>query len=232
VTNTLRAVGVRHINLQSPFSSDLVAAHQADRYFEAMGMECGEQGSTQTLILPTKLEKRGQEILRAWNWSGESPLVLIHPGSGSAHKCVEAWRLATVIEWLIEADMTPMLLEGPADRQRVEQVLSSLTTPVPVIRELNLSVVAGVLSKAALYLGHDSGITHLAAALAIPTVACFGPTQTSRWGPLGPTVSVLSGMPCTCSNWSEVETCHEQACLQIPPDRMIEACRTQLMRRS
>lgn len=232
VTNTLRAVGVRHINLQSPFSSDLVAAHQADRYFEAMGMERGEQGSTQTLILPTKLEKRGQEILRAWKWSDESPLVLIHPGSGSAHKCVEAWRLATVIEWLIEAGMTPMLLEGPADRQRVEQVLSSLTTPVSVIRELNLSVVAGVLSKAALYLGHDSGITHLAAALAIPTVACFGPTQTSRWGPLGPTVSVLSGMPCICSNWSEVETCHEQACLQIPPDRMIEACRTQLMRRS
>lgn len=232
VTNTLRAVGVRHINLQSPFASGLVAAHQADRYFEAIGMESGSQGFTRTLILPTKLAKGGEEILQSWNWCGESPLVLIHPGSGSAHKCVDAWRLATVIEWLIEAEMTPMLLEGPADCQQVAKVLSSLTRPVPVIRELNLSAVAGVLAKVALYLGHDSGITHLAAALAIPTVACFGPTQASRWAPLGSTVSVITGMPCACSNWSEVETCHEQACLQIPPDRMIEACRTQLMRRS
>lgn len=232
VSNTLRAVGVRYINLQSPFSPELVAVHQADRYFEAIGIDASRKGFTYSLVLPADLKRQGQAILQACDWSGESPLVMIHPGSGSVHKCVEAWRFATVIEWLIKADMTPILIEGPADCQPVAKVLSSLTRPVPVIRNQNLSAVAGALAKAALYLGHDSGMTHLAAALAIPTVACFGPSHAFRWAPLGPTVSVVSGMPCVCSNWNEVERCHERVCLQIPSESMIEACRTQLTRRS
>lgn len=232
VSNTLLAVGVRYINLQSPNSPELVAVHQADRYFEAIGIDASRKGFTYSLVLPADLKRQGQAILQACDWSGESPLVMIHPGSGSVHKCVEAWRFATVIEWLIKADMTPILIEGPADCQPVAKVLSSLTRPVPVIRNQNLSAVAGALAKAALYLGHDSGMTHLAAALAIPTVACFGPSHASRWAPLGPTVSVVSGMPCVCSNWNEVERCHERVCLQIPSESMIEACRTQLTRRS
>ncbi len=232
VTQTLRAAGVERINLQSSFSPDLVACHQADRYFEAIGMDGVGHDFTRPMVLPDELVNLGEKSLQACKWNGEYQLVLIHPGSGSRFKCVEAWRLATLIGWLIEADMTPMLLEGPADRQTVTEVLSSLPEPVPVIRDLNLSAVAGVLTKASLYVGHDSGLTHLAAALAIPTVACFGPTRASRWAPLGSTVAVVSGTPCVCSKWSEVETCRERACLQIPLEYLIDTCRIQLGRRS
>lgn len=232
LTDSLRAAGVGSINLQSPCFSDLAAIHQADRYFEAIGMEWIGQEFTHSLILPAERARQGQRVLEAWNWNGRSPLVLLHPGSGSLHKCVEAWRLAKVIEWLIEAGTTPMLLEGPADERQVAQVRSALTVSVPVIRELSLSIVAGVLAHAALYVGHDSGMTHLAAALSIPAVACFGPTQASRWAPRGPMVSVISGRPCVCAGWSNVETCRDKFCLQIPVEDMIEACRNQLLRQS
>ena len=229
LTDSLRAAGIESINVQSPFSSDLAATHQADRYFEAIGMEWIGQEFTHPLILSGELKRQGQRILEACNWNGASPLVLIHPGSGSVHKCVEARRLAKVIEWLLEAHMTPMLLEGPADERQVAQLRSSLTVSVPVIRELRLSIVASVLAHAALYVGHDSGMTHLAAALAIPTVACFGPTHASRWAPRGSRVSVLSGRPCVCVDWNQVETCDEKVCLQISMESMIEACRTHLV---
>lgn len=232
LTATLSDAGVGSINLQSPFSSDLVATHQSDRYFEAIRMPGSGQDFTSSLILPAELERQGRKVLQACHWNGTSPLVLVHPGSGSLHKCIEAWRLAKVIEWLIEADLTPMLLEGPADCRPVAQVLSSLAMPVPVIRGLSVSAVAGVMAQAQLYLGHDSGMTHLAAALAIPTVACFGPTPASRWAPRGPMVSVISGMPCVCSDWSKVETCHDRVCLHIPVEDMIAACRAQFMKRS
>ncbi len=230
VADTLRAVGVQSINLRSSWSADFLAEHQTDRYLETVEMEGVGQAVNHPLILPPVVSAQAQQILKALNWNSGPPLVVIHPGSGSAYKCVEAWRLAHVIEWLSQAGMTPMLLEGPADREPVAQVLSALTIPVPVIRGLNLSTAAAVLAQAALYLGHDSGITHLAAALAIPTIACFGPTNSSRWAPLGPTVAVLSGMPCTCSGWSAVKNCPERVCLQIAPERMIEACRSQLAR--
>ncbi len=232
LTDSLRAAGVERINLQSPFFSDLAAIHQAERYFEGIGMEWIGQEFTHSLILSAQCVRQGQRILKACNWNDRSPLVLLHPGSGSLHKCVEAWRLAKVIEWLIEAGTTPMLLEGPADERQVAKVRSSLTVSVPVIRELNLSIVAGVLAQATLYVGHDSGMTHLAAALSIPVVACFGPTQASRWAPRGSMVSVISGRPCVCAGWRNVETCRDKICLQIPVEDMIEACRTQLLRRS
>jgi len=46
--------------------------------------------------------------------------------------------------------------------------------------------------RAALYVGNDSGITHLAAAVGVPVVALFGPTDPARWAPRGGRVEVLA----------------------------------------
>ena len=46
------------------------------------------------------------------------------------------------------------------------------------------------LARASLYIGNDSGITHLAAAVGTPTLALFGPTDPAVWAPRGPNVRV------------------------------------------
>jgi ADP-heptose:LPS heptosyltransferase len=51
--------------------------------------------------------------------------------------------------------------------------------------------LVGLLRKARLYVGHDSGITHLAAMLGVPSIALFKKTDATRWGPLGPAVRVI-----------------------------------------
>jgi ADP-heptose:LPS heptosyltransferase len=66
-----------------------------------------------------------------------------------------------------------------------------------VLRQADLPLVAGILEGALLYLGHDSGITHLAAAVGAPTVAVFGPTDPRVWRPRGPRVRVLGGTAVT-----------------------------------
>jgi heptosyltransferase III len=55
----------------------------------------------------------------------------------------------------------------------------------------NLFDLARWLAGAALYIGNDSGITHLAAAVGIPVIALFGPTSPDIWAPRGPNVTVL-----------------------------------------
>ena len=50
---------------------------------------------------------------------------------------------------------------------------------------------ARILRKAAAYVGNDSGITHLAAALGVPVAALFGPTDPNRWAPRGRDVQIL-----------------------------------------
>jgi ADP-heptose:LPS heptosyltransferase len=136
-----------------------------------------------------------------------------------------AEHVAPVVEWLHQKGTFPVLLEGPSDGQLVNRVQQLLEVAVPVLRDAKLSTVAASISQARLYIGHDSGITHLAAALSIPTIACFGPTKSSQWAPLGNRVTVLTGDTCRCLDWSSVMNCREQTCLRIPPARIVEACR-------
>jgi ADP-heptose:LPS heptosyltransferase len=80
--------------------------------------------------------------------------------------------------------------------------------------------MAGVIAHANTFVGHDSGLTHLAAALHVPTIALFGPTDPRRWAPRGPHVKVVSGASCRCHGWEAVRACVEKTCLQITPEQI------------
>ena len=60
-----------------------------------------------------------------------------------------------------------------------------------VLIDAPLVVVAEHLQRCSCYLGNDSGITHLAAMLGIPTIALFGPSDPAIWRPVGPDVEVI-----------------------------------------
>jgi hypothetical protein len=95
-----------------------------------------------------------------------------------------------------------------------------------VLRDLNLSLLAGVIAQAELFLGHDSGVTHLSGLLGVPTVALFGPTNPDRWAPRSNRVTVLQAGPCLCSSWEAVRTCAEKPCLAISVEQLIARCKT------
>jgi heptosyltransferase-3 len=59
----------------------------------------------------------------------------------------------------------------------------------------DLYELARWLAAASLYIGNDSGITHLAAAAGAPVIAIFGPTDPALWAPRGPRVRVIQGNP-------------------------------------
>ncbi|MCB1102996.1 MAG: hypothetical protein KDL10_11560, partial [Kiritimatiellae bacterium] len=60
----------------------------------------------------------------------------------------------------------------------------------------HLSEVVHLFRSAGRYIGNDSGITHLAAACGVPTLAIFGPTDPAVWAPLGAHVTVIrTGQP-------------------------------------
>ncbi len=232
IADTLRDLGVQRVCVQSPSSPHLLSEHQAARYIEVLEGKFASEVKSSPLMISASAREHGTQILQALNWSMQQCLVVIHPGSGSIHKCMEASCFTPVITWLDREGAFPVLLEGPSDGECVARVLGALSVSVPVIRGRELSSSAGVLSHADIYLGHDSGMTHLAAALSIPTIACFGPTNPRRWAPLGHRVSILTGELCRCHDWTSVECCREKVCLGIHPERVIEGCRELLMRRS
>lgn len=232
VAETLRTLGVQQVRVKSPAAHDLLSEHQAARYLEVVEGRVINVVDHRPLVLSATLGEMGRQILQPFNWSDRQRIALVHPGSGSTKKCLDPPRLASVIEWLHREGIISLLLEGPADHELVTQVSASVTVAIPIIRGLDLSTAAAVLSHAGLYVGHDSGMTHLAAALSIPTLACFGPTNPRRWAPLGSRLSILTGALCGCPTWDDVERCQERTCLHITPERIIKACRILLMKQA
>jgi heptosyltransferase-2 len=127
----------------------------------------------------------------------EARLVAIHPGSGGESKTWPAENWAELGKRLAGASgVTLLLIEGEADTEAAARVAEAWQDLRLVrARLLPLPVLAAVLGRAALFLGHDSGITHLAAASRrdLPVIALFGPTDPAGWAPPRPAVQVLRG---------------------------------------
>jgi ADP-heptose:LPS heptosyltransferase len=75
---------------------------------------------------------------------------------------------------------------GAAEREMAAPVLAALPGAVDLVGTLALPEVAAVLRRAALYLGNDSGLMHLAAAAGAPVVGLFGQSDAREYGPVGP----------------------------------------------
>lgn len=223
LAGVLRRCGVPKIWIQSPFSSTLRERHQRDRFLETIGEGNTNGLEEDTLQIPPHLIEEGRICLENEGILKDRSLVLIHPGSGSAHKCLKPEKLSNIIEQLQNRKMSPVLLEGPADQGMVEDVLRLLRKKPPVLRRLDLSRLAGVFTHTAMYLGHDSGVTHLAALLGVRTVAIFGPTDPDRWAPHGHHVAILRGAPCVCPTWQAVKNCREKPCLDLGNEEILTA---------
>jgi heptosyltransferase-3 len=122
---------------------------------------------------------------------GRKPIV-IQPGSGGVHKCWHLDNFLSVAKMLKDKGADVLFLLGPAETERFnEEDMATIVMSAPRLTCPPLTDVVAVLSNAAGYLGNDSGITHLAAAMGVRTVAVFGPTNPAIYTPLGPEVTVL-----------------------------------------
>jgi heptosyltransferase III len=119
-----------------------------------------------------------------------SPYVVVHPGPLTAYK---RWPLAywqTLITWLVEQGWQVVLSASPAkqDLQLNQDIVSLLDEAtreniVDTAGKLSIPQARSLIQGAHLYIGVDTSITHLAAACNIPTVALFGPTPPTNFGP-------------------------------------------------
>lgn len=216
-------LGIARVQIQSPFSPGLRARHHGHRFLETLGETTGDIPPEGMVQVPQHLSEWGKDYLEALRISRDQPLVLVHPGSGSIHKCLDPKRVAVLIERLRQGRMCPLVLEGPADQDAVDHALQYVGQPPLVLRELDLSQLAGVLTQVTFYIGHDSGVTHLSALLGVRTIAVFGPTDHHRWAPPGSHVTILRGSSCMCETWETVKECTDKPCLKVPMEEILLA---------
>jgi len=186
VAASLRRSGVRRVVQwpSHPPSGTHVVAHLLGA-LEAAGLG--------TACRAPSLPPRPAWLDAARAWLGSQGLggrfAAIHPGSGGRAKRWPVERFAALAQGL--AVPTVWLLgpaeEGDAEAHDVGRRLGVVAQGLP------LATLAGLLASCSAYVGNDSGVTHLAAAVGAPTVALFGPTEPAVWAPLGAHVKALGG---------------------------------------
>lgn len=124
-----------------------------------------------------------------------APVIALHPGSGSPRKNwgLENWtRLATGLQRESGAHLLIVAGEAEATVQAaLRTLMDSAGTKYTLADSLPLPELADRLAGCALFLGHDTGPAHLAAACGVPCVLVFGPTDPAVWAPSGAHVRVV-----------------------------------------
>jgi heptosyltransferase-3 len=132
--------------------------------------------------------------------------LAIHPGSGSRNKNWPIGHWAALLSELMPMFDEVLLISGEADNEIAEAILPLIpATKLRPCFNRSLWDLLSELSPSRLFIGHDSGVTHVAAATGVATVALFGPTDPSIWAPNGDHVIVIRSPDRTMAGLS-VET--------------------------
>ena len=203
-----------------PFRPDRTAGHQADYYLTCL------QHPPAPAALPAVMLRH--EALRWCEdfWVRQSferqPILTIAPGSGAREKNWPAEYFLAVARWWREATGgVVLLLIGPVEKERGG--IDPLRGHCIVASDLNLSQAAALLNRSDVYLGNDSGISHLAAAIGVRTVALFGPSDDRQWAPRGEKVVVMRrNLGCSPCQDLTMRICLEHTCLgTLHPEEII-----------
>jgi len=122
-----------------------------------------------------------------------APTLALHPGSGSEKKNWPENKWADLLQHLVHhTDSHLLLIGGEAEGERLQRLAAALPiTRTKVAQSLPLADLARLIQQCDAFIGHDSGISHLAAALGLPGVVLWGNTREEIWRPPQDRVIVL-----------------------------------------
>ncbi len=119
--------------------------------------------------------------------------AVILPGAGQPEKILSAAILAETARSLVSSGMDVVVAWGPSERDRAGTIVELGGAGVHLAPPTDLVELTALLGSAAVVVGGDTGPVHLAASLAVPTLAVFLTTDPERNGPSGARVGVVSG---------------------------------------
>ena len=181
-TNVKRAGVKNYLSAYTPITDENHASTQLARGLESMALFLDDPAAK---LIPTPESHQASETWLSSSVIQNSSFTALHPGSGSPRKNwpLEKWRaLAGEIKGPL------LIIGGEADTASLDSLAPHATL---IARDLPLPTLAALLTRCTRYFGHDTGISHLAAAVGAKCTLLFGPTDPAVWAPQGPHVKIL-----------------------------------------
>ena len=171
--------------------------------------------------------KAAEQVDRLLNEAGLSSqnIALIHPAAAFATKQWATEKFARVVEFLAERGFTSVAIAAPSEQALLEQLRSESSVNL-VTFALSLPEVTALAARSQLFVGNDSGIAHIAAAVGTPSVVVFGSSNIAHWRPwnTAPAEVVFEEMPCQpCHGYFCAQFAQPECILRVPVVRVTAA---------
>lgn len=163
---------------------DELSTHTVAMNLRVVGLLGISQSAAPVVSWSAEDEKNATSALASLKM--DEPFVVLHTLPKYAYKTWSKPGWSELSGWLSERGLCVVVAGGGTDEELryVESLLPGFPQQtVNLTGKIGLGALAYVLSRAALYVGTDTAVTHMAAALGVPTVALFGPSNPVKWGP-------------------------------------------------
>jgi ADP-heptose:LPS heptosyltransferase len=138
------------------------------------------------------------------------PIALIHPAAAFATKQWKTENFAEVVDYLSGKGFNCVAVVAPSERQILQELTNKTKSVLITFDDLKLPEITALAARSKLFVGNDSGIAHIAAAVGAPAVVIFGSSNIAHWRPWNhaPAEIVYEELPC--------QPCHGYFCEKFP----------------
>ena len=173
--------------------------HEVDRNLELVKLICEGEGVRKLIfnLMPDETA-HAKARLKSWKIGMGRSLIGIHPGGSTFDKRWPEKNYAELADKLADRyDANILLLHGPDEAELTHSIQEAMQKPAIVYAPKTIRELGAILSLCDMVVCNDSGPMHLAAALDVPTVAVFGPTDYVAWRPMSENATIVKrDMPC------------------------------------
>lgn len=201
-------------------SAETPAPHVVDQYRSLAEAIAGTSSPRPTPEFPR--DEAAEASLAAKLGSLKDDIVVLNPGAGWAAKQWPAERYGEVARALAATGLRPVINFGPGE-QELARAAEAASARTATSLSSSIGELIALLRRARLFIGGDTGPLHLAAALSVPVVAIFGPTDPARNGPYG-TKSVVLRNPASRTSLSHTSA-PDPGLMQITSEEVNRAAR-------
>lgn len=229
-TLLIRSSGAKHRVGYQDYQYSRLLNHAAPPASELWGTEKTHSVEQQLALLgwtgvpvsdrpPTQLaviEKAAASVaarLHASHVDDAKPLALIHPAAAFDTKQWATRNFARVAEDLSARGFNCVAIAAPNEKQIISTLVENSQAPIIEFTDLSLPEVTALAARSRLFVGNDSGVAHIAAAVGAPSVVIFGSSNVAHWRPwaVAPSEIVREELPCqpcpgyTCAEFDAPE---------------------------
>lgn len=191
-TNT---AGKRLLHIAVPNNT---AQHEAQRYLDVVRALDIEVVNDEPEVFVDDVGKAWvNDFLGNQNLNDSKPIIGLNPGAATAYRRWSAGNFATLGDMLYKAYGAHIIItSGPREGELAHQVAKQMVCSPVIVNDITPMQLAALLQRCHLYISNDTGPMHLSTAVKTPTIALFGGSNPTQWGPPWNTHTVIARQGC------------------------------------